>query len=183
MAPKGYPPQGKIGADQSQDFSDRTEVVCGGHKAPNCAACPQGHGPGWCHQDCTWFFGDCIDKAKNDGPVDAAAADVSKQLQFSGIREWNTVNCLDRLDPTGPLPYFCDIHGTNTNQQYVFDVEGRLRHFSGKCVNLGAGSKLVAGSCADATKWELISDFEPDEFKLYREAVIKYNLSPNDPDH
>merc|ERR1712183_465592 len=101
---------------------------------------------------------------------------------FSGIREWNTMTCFDRLDPTGPLPYFCDIHGTNTNQQYVLDAEGRLRHFTGKCVILSSGN-IRSGPCTDLTRWEIIDAFEPDESKLYRAAVSKYNLSPDTPDH
>mmetsp|Transcript_64853 Transcript_64853/g.154842 ORF Transcript_64853/g.154842 Transcript_64853/m.154842 type:complete len:566 (-) Transcript_64853:40-1737(-) len=37
-------------------------VHCGGHKAPNCAACPQGNGPEWCHGDCVWRRGRCVEK-------------------------------------------------------------------------------------------------------------------------
>ena len=31
-----------------------TKVNCGGHFAPSCFDCPQGHGAMWCHGDCVW---------------------------------------------------------------------------------------------------------------------------------
>lgn len=35
-------------------------VSCGGHHALSCAACPQGHGAGWCHGDCKWSNNKCV---------------------------------------------------------------------------------------------------------------------------
>ena len=37
-------------------------VDCGGHRAPNCASCPQGNGETWCNGECKWNFsnGQCI---------------------------------------------------------------------------------------------------------------------------
>mmetsp|Transcript_157486 Transcript_157486/g.277833 ORF Transcript_157486/g.277833 Transcript_157486/m.277833 type:complete len:250 (+) Transcript_157486:52-801(+) len=39
-------------------------VSCGVFDAAECAACPQGHGPMWCHGDCQWKadMGVCIEK-------------------------------------------------------------------------------------------------------------------------
>ena len=31
-----------------------SKVSCGSHSAISCAACPQGHGSGWCNGDCEW---------------------------------------------------------------------------------------------------------------------------------
>jgi len=36
---------------------DEYGVSCGHHFAPNCAACPQGHGASWCNGDCRWCGG------------------------------------------------------------------------------------------------------------------------------
>mmetsp|Transcript_70646 Transcript_70646/g.178128 ORF Transcript_70646/g.178128 Transcript_70646/m.178128 type:complete len:480 (+) Transcript_70646:112-1551(+) len=36
------------------------QVSCGGHYAPDCAACPQGNGEAWCNGDCTWHHGRCV---------------------------------------------------------------------------------------------------------------------------
>ncbi|KAL7550701.1 hypothetical protein ACHAWF_013925 [Thalassiosira exigua] len=49
-------------AKASQSSEARTEdkkpgiskVICGDHYAPTCGDCPQGHGPDWCHGECTW---------------------------------------------------------------------------------------------------------------------------------
>jgi len=30
------------------------KVNCGGHRAANCALCPQGHGRIWCNGECSW---------------------------------------------------------------------------------------------------------------------------------
>lgn len=31
-----------------------SSVLCGNHRAPTCADCPQGNGAAWCHEDCLW---------------------------------------------------------------------------------------------------------------------------------
>jgi len=38
------------------------DVSCGGHRAPNCAGCSQGHGESWCNGDCVWRDGNCLPK-------------------------------------------------------------------------------------------------------------------------
>mmetsp|Transcript_40176 Transcript_40176/g.71301 ORF Transcript_40176/g.71301 Transcript_40176/m.71301 type:complete len:344 (-) Transcript_40176:42-1073(-) len=58
--------------DQSQlEVMDHHVVMgisCGGHKAPSCSQCPQGHGESWCNGDCKWVqngsAGDCQPKAR-----------------------------------------------------------------------------------------------------------------------
>ncbi|CAK9087580.1 Alpha-galactosidase mel1 (Alpha-D-galactoside galactohydrolase) (Melibiase) [Durusdinium trenchii] len=48
-------------ADGAPEFELHTNgvqdpgVVCGAHTAPNCPACCQGHGEGWCHGECEWL--------------------------------------------------------------------------------------------------------------------------------
>jgi len=37
-----------------------SQVDCGGHHAPTCADCPQGHGEGWCNGECRWRRGRCV---------------------------------------------------------------------------------------------------------------------------
>merc|ERR1712048_1041328 len=37
-------------------------VNCGGHRASNCASCPQGNGAGWCNGDCYWGSGQCLNR-------------------------------------------------------------------------------------------------------------------------
>ena len=49
------PSQGKSQLMQS-------EVSCGGHFAPTCAACPQGHGAEWCNGQCWFTDGQCVER-------------------------------------------------------------------------------------------------------------------------
>jgi len=35
-------------------------VSCGGHRAANCAECPQGNGRPWCNGECRWTGGRCV---------------------------------------------------------------------------------------------------------------------------
>merc|ERR1711939_38426 len=46
----------------------------------------------------------------------------------SGIRQWNAMECFDRLDPKGPLAYWCDVTGKNDNQQYHWEPSDIIRH-------------------------------------------------------
>merc|ERR1712224_1184907 len=41
-----------------QGFQEK--VNCGGHEAPKCASCPQGHGASWCNGDCQWVNMACV---------------------------------------------------------------------------------------------------------------------------
>jgi len=102
----------------------------------------------------------------------------------SGIRLWNTMQCLDRLDPTGPLPYFCDVTGHNANQQYHMLADGRIHHGSGRCVSTSPdGSRVAVADCQSATRWEREGAFRPQETTLYEEARLKYKFSDDDPDN
>jgi len=38
---------------------NQQSVNCGQHRADSCAACPQGHGKGWCNGVCVWRNGQC----------------------------------------------------------------------------------------------------------------------------
>jgi len=156
------------------------EVTCGAHRAPSCAQCPQGHGASWCHNDCLWNFGVCVNREK----FKQAQVGHGNLKCGSGIREWNTLDCFDRLDKTGPLPYNCDVTGKNENQQYLWDSSGRIRHFHGKCLVVDSHKKLQAANCDEsATRWERIAEFAPEETRLYHEAVKRYGLTDDMPDH
>mmetsp|Transcript_170452 Transcript_170452/g.546579 ORF Transcript_170452/g.546579 Transcript_170452/m.546579 type:complete len:694 (-) Transcript_170452:54-2135(-) len=168
----------------AEDESSEQEVVCGNHKAKTCAGCPQGHGPGWCHNDCIWNFGACMNREKFlKAQEKRKAKAVPSPKCCSGIREWNTLDCFDRLDTAGPLAYNCDITGKNENQQYLWDSSGRIRHFSGTCLTEGPDHKIKASDCEGAGAWEEIEPFLPEETKLYRQALITYKLTDDMPDH
>jgi len=154
-----------------------SQVTCGGHHAPTCAQCPQGNGAGWCHADCSWLLGRCL-------PREAVA-----KVQFqpakkccSGVREWNTIECWDKLEASGPWPSYCDMMGTWTLQHYLFDESGLIWHDSGQCVSEDAQArKASAADCGSAVRWEQVDSFEPEETKWYREAVQRLGLSEDSP--
>lgn len=162
--------------------SNATEVNCGGNSAMGCHNCPQGHGESWCNGQCKWFWGECVDREEKRELTQRRS---SGPKRYSGIREFRALECFDSLDDRGPLAYSCDISGYNQNQQYVLDEQGRIRHHSGRCVGTNdAGTRLQAVPCDDATaKWTQVDVMEPLETKLYREAVAKYGLTEDGPDH
>mmetsp|Transcript_89959 Transcript_89959/g.196937 ORF Transcript_89959/g.196937 Transcript_89959/m.196937 type:complete len:677 (+) Transcript_89959:47-2077(+) len=155
------------------------QVSCGNHKAKTCAECPQGHGAGWCHVDCTYSFGSCMKNAKFESLKQKTKSDLSC---CSGIREWNSMDCWDRPSRTGPSPYSCDLTGTNANQQYYWDGQGHFRHYEGECLR-EEGDQLLVGSCDKATGFEESENFEPEEMRLYRQAVERDGLTDDMPDH
>ncbi|CAE7765121.1 unnamed protein product, partial [Symbiodinium pilosum] len=123
------------------------------------------------------WFGEFKDKFRDGKLVRTLQRRVMAALCQHGIRLWNSIECFDRLDPTGPIVYFCDITGQNQNQQYVLDTQGLIRHSSGRCVstNLKATS-LAATPCAGARHWEVIEQFVPAETLRYQAAVTRYQL-------
>ncbi|CAJ1353188.1 unnamed protein product [Effrenium voratum] len=173
MLPHGFPHPDDFDSPPSESGH---QVVCGGHSAASCALCPQGHGQEYCHMDCRWLFGNCV-------PREAAShAPLEPELRFSGLRLWNSIECLDRLDASGPILYFCDITGHNLNQQYIFDRRGVLHHGSGKCVTVDSANHIVAGACEGASQWEKIEMFVPAETTRYLESVKRAGLTDDMPD-
>jgi hypothetical protein len=41
-------------------FTGNATVQCGGHEAPTCDECPQGHGESWCNGQCEWIDENCV---------------------------------------------------------------------------------------------------------------------------
>eukprot|EP00971_Amphidinium_carterae_P187897 3729828-Amphidinium_carterae.1 len=167
-------------ADSQDDVEEPSteRVLCGGHYASKCSACTAGHDITWCHGDCTPVFGVCVKKQK--------LAAATKPVCCSGIREYKSLNCFDSLGDGGPLSYQCDVTGMNSNQQYLFTHDGLIHHSTGKCLMATKDNQMrPTKDCVERPElqWERIETFEADDMRLYREAVVKYNLSPSDPDH
>lgn len=177
MIPEQFPTPASL-ASLSPKREDKL-VNCGGHQAKGgCDACPQGHGSEWCNADCTWVFAVCM------------STDDAKQVErqkpktcCSGIREWNSLDCWAGLGGNGPGTALCDITGHSTDQQFIFDGSGHVWHGSGECLGVKEGHQLKKGQCSTAEQWEMIEGFEPLETKLYKQAVVKYSLSEDAPDH
>jgi len=49
------------------------DVSCGGHRAADCASCPQGNGAAWCNGDCQWLDNQCSLNVKYCGQNGATA--------------------------------------------------------------------------------------------------------------
>ncbi|CAE8621737.1 unnamed protein product [Polarella glacialis] len=189
MRPEGFPSQDDAavfgGPRDAPKEGGNNPVVCGGHQAKSCAECvraaPHGDGAGWCHADCAWVFGQCVDVSVAEQMEERSKSDPQKCC--SGIRDWNSLDCWDTLNNDGPSPYFCDVTGKNANQQYIWAADGRLRHWTGKCVSeVPKRDKLRSHDCADSTEWEKIDIFEPPETRIYNADVKKLGLSEDSPD-
>jgi len=175
LVPKGFPEVEDVESRATVDMGVVAGgVSCGAHRAASCAACPDGHGAGWCHRDCTWSFGACI-------PAKALKLGQESRTCCSGIREWNSMDCFDSLDSSGVLAYHCDVMGSNLNQQYFFDRLGRIRHSSGKCLGPGSNDKLVPVACEGASTWYREGTFVPIETTLYKSGVQRYKLTDDMP--
>lgn len=105
----------------------------------------------------------------------------------SGIRQWNTLECFDRLDPTGPLHYYCDVTGKNINQEWIMLPDGRIKNYYGHCLTVSHNDReppgLMGARCQDAVRWEQIDKFLPEETQLYEDAVKKYGYTDDMPDN
>jgi len=104
----------------------------------------------------------------------------------SGIRQWNTLDCFDRFDETGPLAYWCDLTGSNANQQWTFLSDGRIRHGSGACLGIDERTQQLRKTSCDAGQaahFEKANPFSPEETRLYSQAVEKLGLSEDMPDN
>eukprot|EP00929_Paragymnodinium_shiwhaense_P104737 TRINITY_DN69431_c0_g1_i1.p1 TRINITY_DN69431_c0_g1~~TRINITY_DN69431_c0_g1_i1.p1 ORF type:complete len:778 (-),score=178.88 TRINITY_DN69431_c0_g1_i1:44-2377(-) len=103
----------------------------------------------------------------------------------SGIRQWNAMECFDRLDQTGPLPYYCDITGHNANQQYYYGEDGLIRHqLDHTCLSESPdGQHLAPSTCHPdkATVWEQIDSFVPVETTTYNAEVQRLHLTDDMP--
>lgn len=104
----------------------------------------------------------------------------------SGIRQWNAMECFDRLDATGPLAYWCDVAGVNDNQQYLWGDDGIIRHpMTSSCLSVSATNNrdMASVPCDSATKWEQIEGFLPEETTMYEDEVRRMGLSSDMPDN
>lgn len=68
-----------------------SEVVCGNHRAKNCAACPAGNGESWCNGECRWNSQSGVCEPKSGGSdedlyelleVDDAATDAEIKKNY-----------------------------------------------------------------------------------------------------
>merc|ERR1719330_1459258 len=84
-------------ADMLQALYDGTtpsrEVTCGGHTAPSCDKCPQGHGASWCNVECMWVTGACTSVYNSDSVTSLWSYSLGfVELVFSQPRDVQMVN-------------------------------------------------------------------------------------------
>ena len=71
----------------------RNEVTCGGHTAPSCAECPQGHGAAWCSGDCVWFDAACVlASSHSEFAVAESAAESASSESDAKVQVFQTVD-------------------------------------------------------------------------------------------
>lgn len=88
-----------------------TRVSCGGHRAKNCSACPQGNGQSFCHGDCLWLQDQCVHKnaaSKYQAMAISAVSKVSRpEMRNVSCGGHKALNC--SLCPQGNGASWC--HG------------------------------------------------------------------------
>lgn len=93
----------------------------------------------------------------------------------SGIRAWNTDQCIYSIKNHAVQTYVCDIAGTNMQQQWSFDG-GHIRRssrFSSTCITPSDG-KVSSGSCRSEGVWQRKHTRVPIETELYQKAVKEH---------
>lgn len=102
----------------------------------------------------------------------------------SGIREWNAMECFDKLDHEGVHPYYCDVIGRNENQAYAFTPEGRIEHpYTGECISVTFDGKMTNSPCSTASTWERYLTKKPSETEIYEAEVQRLGLDESIPDN
>jgi len=113
------------------DTHAETGVLCGGHRAANCAGCPHGHGRGWCNGECVWKNNACVSK--------------------SGYGPWKETKCSQTCGiGTKSRTRACELDvctGATYKEQTCYGEQ--YKHADGSC---SAWPKLEAGKCDTAMK-------------------------------
>merc|ERR1712216_623553 len=90
----------------------------------------------------------------------------------SGIREWNAMECFDKLDHEGVHPYYCDITGKNENQAYSFTADDHIQHpYTGQCISVTSSGQMTSSSCDAASAWERHESRKPSETETYEAEI------------
>merc|ERR1711957_42274 len=111
---------------------------------------------------------------------DTSATD---QVCCSGVRAWNTDQCVFGVDGDGAVKTFvCDISGRNQRQIWEMSEEGQLRRkvggfMSSQCLLPdGHSGNIAAKTCpgtGSAAQWSKDDPSEPIESQLYRKAMYE----------
>lgn len=93
----------------------------------------------------------------------------------SGLRGWNTDQCLTASSGQALATTVCDISGRHPGQQWQLTEDGQLKQaggfLGGSCLVPSEGSAgVAAASCTGVETWEKHATAEPLESRLYREA-------------
>merc|ERR1719350_1721308 len=102
----------------------------------------------------------------------AGNARIRNRKCCSGLRAWNTEQCLQGATGTG----ICEISGSNGIQAWSLGKGGLLKQGHNKCLASNGRGELAEMPClalqgADAGgRWKMISNREPEETTLYRRA-------------
>lgn len=101
---------------------------------------------------------------------------ASGQPCCSGLRAWNTDQCLMDASSGYLSTFVCDVSGRGVRQDWEFTDNGQLRKKQGwggmrggKCVEYQNGVPQVA-ACKEPSFWIKETPSEPIESKLYRDA-------------
>jgi len=128
----------------------------------------------------------CV-KGQGNQLMQLGNVDRSSGKCCSGLRMYGGNDCLDYFDNSGPHWYSCDVSGQNMNQQYRFREDGRIIHGDSECLLVDKWGSVRKKSCRELKEGEgvfqRLYEFEPKEFKIYRDEVARHRYAAELPDN
>jgi len=107
-----------------------------------------------------------------------ANRDASQAAQpcCSGIRAWNTDQCVARAQNGNVETYVCDVSGKTTSQVWSLTTDGRLEQkgsfLGNSCIDAGTGVLQMQSCGSGGGIWIKENPIEPIESRLYRKASL-----------
>ncbi|CAE8645738.1 unnamed protein product, partial [Polarella glacialis] len=107
--------------------------------------------------------------------------EIKGQPCCSGLRAWNTDQCIQDVTAGQLHSFVCDITGHSRGQAWLLDADGQLRQrskggfMSNKCIGVDDQGMTQVQTCQSAGSqgpWIKESAREPVESQLYRKALV-----------
>lgn len=91
-------------------------------------------------------------------------------IALSGLRAWNTDQCIEGASEGHIRTHVCIVTGVNGNQQWRL-LSGKIQNvYSLRCISIDT-DKLVESDCSSASIWELVDPIEPLEWREYQKGL------------
>jgi len=100
-----------------------------------------------------------------------AGSGGDNDFPFSGLRAWNTDQCMNSVENGEIKTFVCEVSGSSRTQNWR--LEGGKLHVknSASCVSVVQSNHVEMKSCDGTTVWEMIDVREPMETRYYKHAL------------